>query len=60
VNGAIPAGNPAEINKPIAQGFRFFLTSNDLLLMTAGASDLLSKVPGSEGGLTKANTKAKK
>ncbi len=58
--GGYPAGNLAEINKPIAQGFRFFLTSNDLLLMTAGASDLLSKVPRGEGGSTKANPEAKK
>jgi 2-keto-3-deoxy-L-rhamnonate aldolase RhmA len=40
-----PASNPAEIQKRIAQGFRFFQTANDLGLMSAGARDLLSKVP---------------
>ncbi|MCI0336200.1 MAG: aldolase/citrate lyase family protein, partial [Acidobacteria bacterium] len=45
-----PAGNPAEINKRIAQGFRFFQASSDLGLMTAGARDLLSKVPREEAG----------
>ncbi|MGH9854085.1 MAG: HpcH/HpaI aldolase family protein, partial [Blastocatellia bacterium] len=39
-----PAGNPVEINKRIAQGFRFFQASSDLGLMAAGARDVLSKV----------------
>ena len=39
-----PASAPAEIQKRIAQGFRFFLTTNDLGLMSAGARDLLSTV----------------
>ncbi|HEY3127868.1 MAG TPA: aldolase/citrate lyase family protein [Acidobacteriota bacterium] len=39
-----PAGSPAEINKRIAQGFRFFQASSDLGLMAAGARDLLSKI----------------
>ena len=44
----IPVGFPAAtaegINRRIAQGFRFFLSGNDLNLMTAGARDVLSKV----------------
>jgi 2-keto-3-deoxy-L-rhamnonate aldolase RhmA len=40
-----PASAPAEIQKRVAQGFRFFLTSNDVGLLSAGARDLLSKVP---------------
>lgn len=43
-----PSGNPAEINKRIAQGFRFFQASSDLAMMSAGARDLLSKVPREE------------
>jgi 2-keto-3-deoxy-L-rhamnonate aldolase RhmA len=43
-----PASSPAEIQKRIAQGFRFFQTANDLGLMSAGARDLLSKVTRSE------------
>jgi 2-keto-3-deoxy-L-rhamnonate aldolase RhmA len=39
-----PTGNPAEINKRIAQGFRFFQASSDLGLMAGGARDMLSKV----------------
>jgi len=39
-----PTGNPAEINKRIAQGFRFFQASSDIGLMAGGARDLLSKV----------------
>jgi 2-keto-3-deoxy-L-rhamnonate aldolase RhmA len=45
-----PAGNPAEINKRIAQGFRFFQASSDLGLMGAGARDVLSKIQSGEGG----------
>lgn len=41
-----PAGNPTEINKRIAQGFRFFQASSDLGLMMAGARDLLTKIQG--------------
>lgn len=39
-----PAGTPSEINKRMAQGFRFFQASSDLGLMMSGARDLLSKV----------------
>lgn len=39
-----PAGAPTEINKRIAQGFRFFQASSDLGLMMSGARDLLSKI----------------
>jgi 4-hydroxy-2-oxoheptanedioate aldolase len=39
-----PTGNPVEINKRIAQGFRFFQASSDTGLMAAGARDMLSKV----------------
>jgi 4-hydroxy-2-oxoheptanedioate aldolase len=39
-----PTGNPTEINKRIAQGFRFFQASSDIGLMTGGARDMLSKV----------------
>jgi 2-keto-3-deoxy-L-rhamnonate aldolase RhmA len=39
-----PAGSPAEIQKRIAQGFRFFQASSDVGFMAAGARDLLSKV----------------
>jgi 2-keto-3-deoxy-L-rhamnonate aldolase RhmA len=39
-----PAGNPTEINKRIAQGFRFFQASSDIGLMGGGARDMLSKV----------------
>jgi 2-keto-3-deoxy-L-rhamnonate aldolase RhmA len=43
-----PSGNPVEINKRIAQGFRFFQASSDLAMMSAGARDMLSKVPREE------------
>ena len=43
-----PASAPAEIQKRIAQGFRFFQTASDLGLMSAAARDLLSKVTRSE------------
>jgi 4-hydroxy-2-oxoheptanedioate aldolase len=39
-----PTGNPTEINKRIAQGFRFFQASSDIGLMAGGARDVLSKV----------------
>ncbi|MBL8206796.1 MAG: aldolase [Blastocatellia bacterium] len=52
-----PSGNPTEINKRIAQGFRFFQASSDLAMMSAGARDLLSKVPREE---PKANPEVKK
>ena len=45
-----PAGNPAEINKRIAQGFRFFQASSDLGLMGAASRDLLSKIQRGESG----------
>jgi 2-keto-3-deoxy-L-rhamnonate aldolase RhmA len=43
-----PASAPAEIQKRFAQGFRFFLTTNDIGLLSAGARDLLAKVPRSD------------
>jgi 2-keto-3-deoxy-L-rhamnonate aldolase RhmA len=55
-----PAGNPAEINKRIAQGFRFFQASSDLGLMAAGARDVLSKVQRDEAGAPKASPEVKK
>lgn len=39
-----PTGNPDEINRRIAQGFRFFQASSDTGLMAAGAREMLSKV----------------
>jgi 4-hydroxy-2-oxoheptanedioate aldolase len=39
-----PTGDPAEINRRIAQGFRFFQASSDIGLMAGGARDMLSKV----------------
>jgi 2-keto-3-deoxy-L-rhamnonate aldolase RhmA len=39
-----PTGNPTEINKRIAQGFRFFQASSDIGLMSGGAREMLSKV----------------
>jgi 2-keto-3-deoxy-L-rhamnonate aldolase RhmA len=39
-----PAGSPAEINKRIAQGIRFFQAGNELGLMRSGARELLSRV----------------
>ncbi len=39
-----PTGNPTEINKRIAQGFRFFQASSDIGLLSGGAKDMLSKV----------------
>jgi 2-keto-3-deoxy-L-rhamnonate aldolase RhmA len=48
-----PAGAPAEINRRIAQGFRFFQASSDLGLMMSGARDLLSKVQRQESGAEK-------
>lgn len=55
-----PSGNPAEINKRIAQGFRFFQASSDLGFMTAGARDVLSKVERDETGAPKAKPEVKK
>jgi 2-keto-3-deoxy-L-rhamnonate aldolase RhmA len=52
-----PAGNPVEINKRIAQGFRFFQASSDLGMMAAGARDLLSKIQRDEIGTQKPNPK---
>jgi 2-keto-3-deoxy-L-rhamnonate aldolase RhmA len=54
-----PAGNPAEINKRIAQGFRFFQASSDLSLMAAGARDLLSKIQQEESGASKPGPRQK-
>lgn len=39
-----PSGNPAEIKKLIAQGFRLFQASSDLGLVQAGAHQLLTGV----------------
>jgi 2-keto-3-deoxy-L-rhamnonate aldolase RhmA len=39
-----PTGDPAEINRRIAQGFRFFQASSDVGLMAGAARDMLSKV----------------
>jgi 2-keto-3-deoxy-L-rhamnonate aldolase RhmA len=39
-----PAGNPAEINRRIAQGFRFFQAGNELSLMRNAARELLSQI----------------
>jgi 4-hydroxy-2-oxoheptanedioate aldolase len=39
-----PTGNPTEINRRIAQGFRFFQASSDTGLMAGGAREMLSKV----------------
>jgi 2-keto-3-deoxy-L-rhamnonate aldolase RhmA len=44
-----PTGNPAEINKRIAQGFRFFQATNDIGFMAGGARDMLSKVDRGQG-----------
>jgi 2-keto-3-deoxy-L-rhamnonate aldolase RhmA len=52
-----PAGTPVEINKRIAQGFRFFQASSDLGMMAAAARDLLSKIERDEGGTPKPNPK---
>jgi 2-keto-3-deoxy-L-rhamnonate aldolase RhmA len=52
-----PAGNPVEINKRIAQGFRFFQASSDLGMMAAGARDLLSQIQRDEIGAPKSNPK---
>jgi len=55
-----PAGTSAEINKRIAQGFRFFQASSDLGLMSAGARELLTKIDRQEAGSAKTNPAAKK
>ena len=39
-----PTGNPIEINRRIAQGFRFFQASSDIGLLGGGAREMLSKV----------------
>jgi 2-keto-3-deoxy-L-rhamnonate aldolase RhmA len=39
-----PAGSPEDINKRIAQGYRFFQASGETGLMRAGARELLSKI----------------
>jgi 2-keto-3-deoxy-L-rhamnonate aldolase RhmA len=52
-----PAGNPVEINKRIAQGFRFFQASSDLGMMAAGARDLLTKIQRDETVTPKLNPK---
>ncbi len=52
-----PAGNPVEINKRIAQGFRFFQASSDLGMMAAGARDVLTKIQRDEIGAPKSNPK---
>jgi len=39
-----PTGDPAEINRRIAQGFRFFQASSDVGLLAGAAREMLSKV----------------
>ncbi len=39
-----PTGDPAEINRRIAQGFRFFQASSDVGLLGGAAREMLSKV----------------
>jgi 4-hydroxy-2-oxoheptanedioate aldolase len=39
-----PTGDPAEINRRIAQGVRFFQASSDVGLLASAARDMLSKV----------------
>ena len=39
-----PTGNPTEINRCIAQGFRFFQAGSDLGWAQSGAREMLSKV----------------
>ena len=39
-----PAGSPAEINRRIAQGFRFFQAGSELGLLRSGARELLSGI----------------
>jgi 4-hydroxy-2-oxoheptanedioate aldolase len=39
-----PTGNPAEINRRIAQGIRFFQASSDVGLLSGAAREMLSKV----------------
>ena len=46
-----PTGNPEEINRRIAQGFRFFQASSDIGLMAGAARDMLSKVDRSAAPL---------
>jgi hypothetical protein len=41
-----PSGNPDEINKLIAEGFRFFQASTDLNFRENAATEMLSKVQG--------------
>lgn len=55
-----PAGNPVEINKRIAQGFRFFQGSSDLAMMTAAARDVLSKVQRDDAVKPSSNPEVKK
>ena len=44
-----PASDPDEIKRRIAQGFRFFLTSNDLGLMAGAARTLIATVGAQPG-----------
>jgi 4-hydroxy-2-oxoheptanedioate aldolase len=39
-----PTGDPAEVNRRIAQGFRFFQASSDVGLLAGAAREMLSKV----------------
>jgi 4-hydroxy-2-oxoheptanedioate aldolase len=39
-----PSGDPAEINRRIAQGFRFFQASSDIGLLAGAARDMLARV----------------
>lgn len=45
-----PTGNPTEINRRIAQGFRFFQASSDVGLLAGAARDMLSKVDRGDSG----------
>jgi 2-keto-3-deoxy-L-rhamnonate aldolase RhmA len=44
-----PAGNPAEINRRIAQGFRFFQAGSELGWAASAAREMLSKVDRAGG-----------
>jgi hypothetical protein len=41
-----PSGDPDEINRLVAEGFRFFQASTDLNMMKSAAIEMLGKVPG--------------
>jgi hypothetical protein len=41
-----PSGDPDEINRLVAEGFRFFQASTDLNMMKSAATEMLGKVQG--------------